>query len=163
VVGAAGSIDAPLELGEDARVVVAGVSEGQGFGGVGVLLVLVLPELGFGSAEAAKSPLAVDKLIDEEASFGGVGAVVLVILVDELVEVGLILGGENEGIGVDAGFEGVHGGGGFAGDRGRAGRVLGIATVGFNLTDGGHGGSGIGRRKRLPHLEDSEAALGNRG
>ena len=143
VVGAAGGINAPLELGEDARVAGAGLSEGQGFGGVGELLMLVLPELGFGGAEAAEVPLAVDDLIDEEASFGGSGAVVLVILVGELFEVGLILGGEDQGFGVDAGFEGVHGGGGFACDRGRASGVLGVAAVGFYLTDGGHGGSGV--------------------
>jgi hypothetical protein len=41
VVGAAGGINAPLELGEDARVAGAGLSEGQGFGGVGELLVYV--------------------------------------------------------------------------------------------------------------------------
>ena len=139
VVGAAGGIDAPLELGEDARVAGAGLSEGQGFGGVGELLVLVLPELGFGGAEAAEGPLAVDELVDEEASFGGSGAVALVILVDELVEVGLIFRGEEKGFGVDAGFEGVHGGDGLACDRGGAGGMLGVTAVSFYLAESRHG------------------------
>jgi hypothetical protein len=70
-------------------------------------------------------------------------AVALVILVDELLEVGEIFGGEDKGFGVDAGFEAVHGGDGFACDRGGAGRFLGVAAVGFYLTLGGHGGSGV--------------------
>ena len=158
MVGAAGGIDAPLELREDARGAGAGLSEGQGFGGVCVLLVLVLPELGLGGAQAAEVPLAVDKLVDEEASFWGGGAVVLVVLAGELVEFGLILGGEHEGFGVDAGFECVHGGGGFACDRGRAGGVLGVTAVGFYLTGGRHGGSGPSfarmdkRTRRVPRL-----------
>ena len=50
---------------------------------------------------------------------------VLVVLVDEEFEIGEFYGGEDEGFGVDAGFQGVHGGGGLAGDRGRAGGFLG--------------------------------------
>jgi hypothetical protein len=52
--------------------------------------------LGFGGAEAAEHPLAVDELVHEEAGFGGSGAVVLVVLVDELFEVGELFGGEDE-------------------------------------------------------------------
>jgi hypothetical protein len=37
-----------------------------------------------------------------------------------LLEVGEFLGGEDEGFGVDAGFEGIHGGDGLACDRGGA-------------------------------------------
>src|ERR1017187_3508692 len=44
-----------------------------------------------------------------------------------------------EGFGVNAGFEGVHGGSGLAYDRGGASGFLGVTTVGFYLTKGRHG------------------------
>ncbi|MGA2611716.1 MAG: hypothetical protein ABSH01_30090, partial [Terriglobia bacterium] len=68
--------------------------------------------------------------------FGGGGVVVLVVLVDEQLEIGEFFGGEDERFGVDAGFEGVHGGDGFACDRGRAGGFLGVTAVRFYLTEG---------------------------
>ena len=74
-------------------------------------VVLVLEHLGFGDAQAAQGPLAVDEVVDEGAGFGSGGAVVLEILVDELLEVGEVLVGEDQGAGVDAGFEGILGGG----------------------------------------------------
>jgi hypothetical protein len=42
---------------------------------------------------------------------------------------------------------------------------LGVAAVGFYLTESGHGGwfRGVGRRKRLPHFEDRGAIWGSRG
>ena len=79
-----------------------------------------------------------DDLVEIEAGFGGVGLVAAVVVVDELLEVGEFLGGENEGFGVDAGFEGIHGGGGFACDRGGAGGFLRVTAVRFDLTKGRH-------------------------
>jgi hypothetical protein len=64
--------------------------------------------------------------------------VTLVVFVDQLFEVGEFFGGEEEGFGVDAGFEGIHGRGGFACGRGGAGGFLRVATVGFDLADRGH-------------------------
>ena len=98
--------------------------------------MVVCPDLGFGGAEAALEPLAVDEVVDEGAGFGGGGMVALVVVVDELLEVGEFFGGEDEGFGVDAGFEGIHGGDGFACDRGGAGGFLGVTAVGFYLTEG---------------------------
>jgi hypothetical protein len=80
----------------------------------------------------------VDDLVEVEAGFGGVGVVALVVVVDELLEVGQLFGGEDEGFGMDAGFEGVNGGCGFACDRGGAGGFLRVTAVGFYLTLGGH-------------------------
>jgi hypothetical protein len=65
--------------------------------------------------------------------------VVVVEVGDELIEIGEVFGGEDEGFGVDAGFEGVHGRCGFACDRGGAGGFLGVAAVGFYLTGSRHG------------------------
>ena len=131
--GAAGGIEAVLDFGEGGRVARGGVSEGVLLRVAESVLVLVLPHLGFGDAEATERPLAVDEVVDERAGFGGGGMVVVVALVDELFEVGSVFTGEDEGFGVDAGFEAVHGGDGLACDRGGAGGFLGITAVGFNL------------------------------
>jgi hypothetical protein len=95
--------------------------------------------LGFGVVEAAEGPLAADDVVDVEALFGVGGVVVEVALLDELLEVGEVFAGEEEGFGVDAGFEAVHGGDGLACDRGGAGGFLGVTTVGFYLAKGRHG------------------------
>ena len=118
VEGAAGGIDAPLELAEGFVFVHAGLAEGElvllavGF------LVGIFKELGFGGAEAAEGPLAADEVVDETAGIGGSGAVLLVVVFDELLEVGEVFAGEEEGFGVDAGFEVIHGRDGLASDRG---------------------------------------------
>jgi hypothetical protein len=56
-----------------------------------------------------------------------------------LLEVGEVFVGEDEGFGVDASFEVVHGRDGLACDRGGAGRFLGVTAVGFYLTKSRHG------------------------
>jgi len=138
--GATGALDAPLELGEGFAAAGGGLTEGVlRVRPVGFLMV-VCPDLGFGGTEAAFEPLAVNEVVHEGAGFGGAGIVALVVFVDELLEVGEFLGGEDEGLGVDAGFEGIHGGGGFACDRGGAGGFLRVAAVRFDLTKGRHSG-----------------------
>jgi hypothetical protein len=62
--------------------------------------------------------------------------VALVVLVDELLEVGEFLGGEDEGFGMDAGFEGVHGGSGLTCDRGGAGGFLGVTDDSLLFDEG---------------------------
>jgi hypothetical protein len=143
--GAAGAVETPLELAEGFGLMTGGLTEGIFVIGLKGVLVVECPELGFGGAKAALEPLAVDEVVDEGAGFGGGGMVAPVILVDEEFEIGEFFGREDEGFGVDAGFEGVHGGGGLACDRGRAGRFLGVAAIGFNLTESRHGGSGKGQ------------------
>jgi hypothetical protein len=143
--GAAGAVEAPLELAEGFGLVAGGLAEGIFVMGLEGVAVVVCPKLGFGGAEAALEPLAVDEVVDEGAGFGGGGVVALVILGDQEFEIGEFLGGKDEGFGVDAGFEGVHGGGCLARDGGRAGGLLGIPAVGFYLTESGHDGSGNGQ------------------
>ena len=70
----AGGIEAPLELGEGARVVGGREAELELIFTAEAGVVLVFPHLGFGGAPAAVGPLAVDELVDEEAGFGGGGA-----------------------------------------------------------------------------------------
>jgi hypothetical protein len=98
--------------------------------------------LGFGVVEAAEGPFAADEVVDEGAGRGGGGVEALVILVDELLELGAVFVREDEGFGVDAGPEAVHGGSGLACDRGGASGLLGVTLVGFNLTESRHGSSG---------------------
>ena len=147
--GAAGAIDAPLELAEGFGLMAGGLPEGVLVVGVEGVLVIEGPELGFGDVEAAKGLLAVDEVVDERAGFGAGGMVVLVVLLDEEFEVGEFLGGEEEGFCVDAGFEAVHGRGGFARDRGWAGGFLSVAAVCFYLADGRHGFCSGGFRASL--------------
>ena len=165
--GTAGAVEAPLELAEGLGLMAGGLTEGIFVIGLEGVVVVVCPKLGFGGAEAALEPLAVDEVVDEGAGFGGGGAVALVVLGDEEFEIGEFLGREDEGFGVDAGFEGVHGGSGLACDRGGAGGFLGIAAVGFYLTESRHGGSGgAGGPKGYPGLsyfDDRGAVWGIRG
>jgi len=138
--GAAGALHAPLELGEGFAAAGGGLAERVLGVGPEVLLVVEGPDLSFGGAQAALEPLAVDEVIDERTGFRGGWIVALVPLFDQLFEVGEFFGGEEEGFGVDAGFEGIHGGDGFACDRGGAGGFLGVAAVGFYLAGSGHMG-----------------------
>src|ERR1017187_6228508 len=150
--GAAGGVEAVLEFGEGVGVGGDGLAEGELLRFVVGVFGLVLPRLGLGDVEAAEGPLAADEVVDETAGIGGGGAMVLVVVFNELFEVGKFLGREDEGFGVEAGFEGVHGGRGLACDRGGAGGFQGVAAVGFYLTERGHGGApgGDRRTQRVP-------------
>jgi hypothetical protein len=161
--GTAGAVEAPLELAEGFGLVAGDLTEGIFVMGLEAVLVVVCPKLGFGGAEAALEPLAVDEVVDEGAGFGGGGMVALVVLGDEELEIGESFGREDEGFGVDAGFEGVHGGSGLACDRGGAGGFLGIAAVGFYLTESRHGGSQGDRPGGLSYLKNRGAVWGIRG
>jgi hypothetical protein len=82
----------------------------------------------------AKLPLLASEWLSAFGNFAR-GSVVF----DELIELGEVFGGEDEGFGVDAGFESVHGGDGLASDRGGAGGFLGVTAIGFYLTKSRHG------------------------
>jgi hypothetical protein len=132
-------------------------------------VILILPGLGFGVVEAAEGPLAADEVVDIEALFGVGGVVVEVALLGELLEIGETFAGEDEGFGVEAGFEVIHGRDGLACDRGGAGGFPGVTAVGFYLTKSRHGCSGESelrsdaQGRALCHFEDRAAAWGNRG
>jgi hypothetical protein len=138
--GATGALDAPLELGEGFAAAGGGLTERVLRVGPVVFLMVVGPDLGFGGTQAALEPFSVNEVVHEGPGFGGSGVVTLVVFADELLEVGEVLRGKDEGLGVNAGFEGIHGGGGFACDRGGAGGFLRVAAVGFDLTEGRHNG-----------------------
>jgi len=92
--GAAGTLHAPLELGEGFAAAGGGLTE-RVFGvRMEMFLMVEGPELGFGGAQAALEPLAVDEVVHEGTGFGSDGIVALVVLVDELLQVCEFLRGE---------------------------------------------------------------------
>ena len=125
VVVALGGIDATLEAGKFIALVGVGLGEGDVEDVVGLL-----PELSLDGAEAAEKPVAVDEGVDEQALVrcGGVEAVV--VLVDEFLEVGPDFAADELGFRVDAGFEGIHGGAGFALDGAGSGGFFRVEAIG---------------------------------
>lgn len=140
VVVAVGGIDAALEAGE----LLATVVEAQAHEALRVrfpdlrFLHFALPELGFGLAEAAEEPLAIDEGIDQEALLGGGGLPTLLVFGGEGLEIGGVLAANDLRFGVNAGLDGVEAGDGLALDGARAGGFLCVETIRFDLLDGGH-------------------------
>jgi len=130
---ALGGVDHALETGEDA----VGGSEGVAERGLLVELEggvhLVDEDLGFGGGEAAEGPSGTDQDVNEVALLRDSGAVALEVLFGEGGEMGGIFAGDGEGLGVDAGFQGIHGGTGLArgGAWARGGVGVGAAGAGF--------------------------------
>jgi hypothetical protein len=89
---------APVEGVEDPGMVSGDLTEGKiGVDG-GSLFVEVEEELGFDADEAAEDPLAIDDVIDEAGLFGGGGVEAGVVLGDEELVSGEVLGGEDGGM-----------------------------------------------------------------
>jgi len=99
---------------------------------------LVIPKLGFDAAEAALDPLGGDEGVDERELVGVGWKEVEEELGGEGFELGGIFAGDDVGPGVDAGFEGVERGGGFALGRGGASGFLGVEAIGVDLGLGRH-------------------------
>jgi len=134
VASAACGVDASLDEAEGLCVLGDDLALAVGVGdGAEALVILVIPEGSFRGIEAAKGPFAADEVVHEAAGLGGGGLIVGVIFAGELLEVGGVFAGDDDGLGVEAGFEGVHRGGGLARDGGGAGGFLGVATVGGEL------------------------------
>jgi hypothetical protein len=140
VVVAVGGIDAALEAGE----LLATVVEAQAHEALRVrfpdlrFLHFALPELGFGLAEAAEEPLAIDEGIDQEALLGGGWLPALLVFGGEGLEIGGVLAANDLRFGVNAGLDGVEAGDGLALDGAWAGGFLSVETIRFDLLDGSH-------------------------
>jgi hypothetical protein len=146
VVVAAGGIDSALEAGELLATAGKGLAqEAFRFRLPDVqFLHIALPELGFGLAEAAEEPLAVDEGIDQEALLGSGGLPTLLVFGGEGLEIGGVLAADDLRIGVNAGLDGVEAGDGLALDGARAGGFLSVETIRFDLLNGGHKRKGTG-------------------
>ena len=135
---ALGGVDAALEAGELVGVFTVGLAEGDFVVGFEGGKRAFLPKLGFDDAETAEEPIGVDEGVDEHALFGGGGVEAVVIFGFEGFEVGGFFAADDLGFGVDAGFQGVHGRGGFALGGARAGGLLSVEAVGLGLFLGCH-------------------------
>jgi hypothetical protein len=127
---ALGGIDHALEAGEGAVGILEGVSERgllvEFVGGVH----LVDEDLGFGGGEAAEGPGGAYENIDQVALLGDGGMEALEVLVEEGIEMAGFFAGNDEGLGIDAGFQGVHGGTGFARGGAWARGGVGMGAIG---------------------------------
>jgi hypothetical protein len=109
-----------------------------------------IPELTFDAADAALGPLGGDEGIDERALVGVGGVEVEQEFLGKSFELGRIFSGDDLRTGVDAGFEGVERGGGFAFGGSWAGRFLGIQAIRVNLCIGRHNWKPLERLVRGP-------------
>jgi hypothetical protein len=135
---AAGVIDSALEAGLGVGSVVEGLPGGAVRAGVIGVLDGMDHELGIDPVEAAEAPGMADDVIDQEAFDVGLGLATSVEPFGEGGEVGGILAGDDGGLGVDTGLEGVHAGGSFALGGAWAGGVLRVALVSVDLSKCSH-------------------------
>jgi hypothetical protein len=131
---AAGVIDAALEAGLGVGSVVEGLAGGAVGAGIVGVFDGVDEEFGIDPVEAAEAPGVADDVIDQEAFDVGLGLATVVETCGEGGEIGDIFAGDDGGFGVDAGFDGVHAGSGFAFGSARPCGVLCVATVSVDLT-----------------------------
>ena len=165
MVVAAGGIDAALEAGKLLGTAGKGLAqEAFRFRLPDVqFLHFALPELGFGLAEAAEEPLAIDEGIDQEALLGGGGLPTLLVFGGEGLELGRVLAADDLRFGVNAGLNGVEAGDGLALDGAWAGGFLCVETVRFDLLDGGHKKEGTGEPREGVGLSCSQGSRGSVG
>ena len=135
MVGALGGVDAALEVVEVFVVAVVDLGHLEPFDRVVEALDVVLPELRFEGAEAALEPLGGDEGIDQGADFGSGGLVAVVVFGGEEREGRGVFAGDDLGLGVDAGFQGIEADGGLALDGAWTGGFLRIEPVGLDLFD----------------------------
>ena len=118
-------VDHALEALQGTAAAVEGLAErsllAEDFGA----LYLADKDLSFDNGESAEGPGGADEGVDLVAMLGECGLEALVVFGGESVELGVIFAGDDEGLGVDAGFQGIHGGAGLAlsgaGSRGLVG------------------------------------------
>ena len=92
-----------------------------------------LEELRFEGAEAALQPLGGDKGIDQGADFGSGGLVAVMVLGGEERESRGVLAGDDLGLGVNAGFQGIEADCGLALSGAWTSGSLRIEPVGLDL------------------------------
>jgi hypothetical protein len=131
VIGALGGIDAALEPGEGVERAAVDFSERHL--SLGALGELVGPELGFDAVEAAQLPIRLDQGVNEKAFQGGGRLELLVISAGECFKLSGIFAGDDLGVGVDAGREGIKAGDGLPLGRAGAGGFLRIHAIRLDL------------------------------
>jgi len=98
----------------------------------------VFPKLSFEPEIPAVEPLTGDEGIDQRALLGGGGEPTIIVLSGESCEIGGAFAADDGRLGVEAGFQGVHGDDGLTFNGTRAGGLGGVELVGLDLPDGRH-------------------------
>ena len=127
-------VDAALDALKDVAAVFENV--GFGFGTVDEhpgVSESGFPEAGFDVAHAAEEPIAMDADIDQGLGLGGLRVPAELVLFDEGLEFGLVFTGNDLGVGVNAGLQGIEADGGFTGGGAWAGGFAGVYAIGFEL------------------------------
>jgi len=135
---AVGGVHAALEAAQLGAGIGVGLADDGGVGEIGAIGDLGKDDFDFGLAEAAEQGLSVCEAVDQGALFGSAGVVVLGPLGGEGGAFGGVFPGEDFGLGVDAGFQGIHGGAGLALGGAGPGTFLGVETVRPGLFESGH-------------------------
>ena len=137
-VGALGGVDAALEADEGG----GGNAESLAEGGFIVLAPrsfhFALPDFGVDFGQAAELPIVADEGVEVVTLLGRGGTEAPVVFGGEGGESAGVFATDNLRFGMDAGFEGVHGGRGLALGGAGAGRFLRVEAVGVELFDGCH-------------------------
>jgi hypothetical protein len=95
-------IEAALEAGEGSIVAIEGAAEASGAVAVVVIVDEVIPDGGFGAAEAAEEPLGMDGDVEDGLLLRGIGLVAGVEGGGEVLEIGLAFADDDLGLGVEA-------------------------------------------------------------
>jgi hypothetical protein len=133
VVGAVGGVDASLETEEGHVGALKGVADRRIFVQPEDRSHGMLPDLGVGFGQTAELPIIADEAIDVVALLGGLGTEAREVFGGEGFEMVAIFAADYEGHGVDAGFQGILGGGGLALNGARSSRFLSVEAVGLDL------------------------------
>jgi hypothetical protein len=128
--------DAALNQDQTVAQAVVAVGEGLGFLEVVPLAAMVdlgVPELAFGGAHAAEEPVGMKELIDESDLTGASRPAGGRVRGGEVIEHKRVFAVDEEGLRVEAGFDGVPGGRCFTGRGAGSGGFLRIAAIRFDL------------------------------
>jgi hypothetical protein len=102
------------------------------------ILEFDLPELGLDLTEAAEEPIGGNQGMDEDTLLRCDGLEAILVAGGEGFEIRETLTANDERLGINAGFQGILRRGGLTLGGARAGRFLGVSTVGVGLAGGRH-------------------------
>jgi len=141
---AVGGVHAALETAQLAAGIDVGLAddgvivEVSTFGEVGLVWDFGDHDFDFDAAKAAEDELAVSEAVHQGAFFGSAGLVADVVFVAEDGAFGGVFPGEDLGLGLDAGFQGIRGGAGLALGGAWTVALLGIETICAGLFESCH-------------------------
>jgi len=135
---AVGGVEAALETAQLAAGIDVDLADDGVIVEVGAVGDFGHHDFDFGAAKAAEEKLSVREVVDRGALLGSEGLVVVDVFVAEAGALGGVFPGEDFGLGVDAGFQGIPGGAGLALGGARTGTFLGVETICPGLFESSH-------------------------